>query len=194
MQCKWCGTEFELKHGNQLYCSDECRRKSTNHRLKVNKARKEAGEKLLYHKVCIECGAKFDTDREYTKYCSEECCTNAWRKKNKAKYANLRYGEDKWETRICPHCGKEYRCTKAKKMEYCTFKCLYQHNREQAMEERTCPGCGTVFKPRILSQEYCSKVCMYRSAKRRQRGRERRFLEGVDGVVRKVYEKKKDTK
>ena len=74
-KCEYCGKSFLQKRSNQKYCSDKCRSKINNERLK-NK---------VYEYKCPNCGKEFSSKVKLKEsFCKEEC-------KNEYKYKeNLR--------------------------------------------------------------------------------------------------------
>lgn len=72
--CRHCGKPFVIRHGNQQYCSGECRDAVVMARQRkwekdARKRRQQAG----YVKVCAVCAADFRTSDSRKKYCCEEC-------------------------------------------------------------------------------------------------------------------------
>lgn len=61
-RCAICGKEFEPKHGNIKFCSDECRKK----------AKEKYKNKHLVTNICYSCGRKFKSRRK-RKFCSDKC-------------------------------------------------------------------------------------------------------------------------
>lgn len=65
--CAWCNIEFEARRSNQIYCTSECCKKSTNqkviNRYHENKKRLEGAERL-----CEKCDSKL------SRYNSNKLC------------------------------------------------------------------------------------------------------------------------
>lgn len=78
--CGHCGKQFVISHGNQRYCSTECKYAVQLARQaaygKANGLRKRTLQTL----VCIECGADFKAFRSSQKYCCKECASDGSRK------------------------------------------------------------------------------------------------------------------
>lgn len=100
MICKQCGKEFTPGHGNQKYCSVECRSKSKNlldHQYYNTKKQ----EKTLEIIECEYCHKKFTKNHGNQKYCSIDCQYNAELEKNadyrmKSYHKNKKRGGDKF--------------------------------------------------------------------------------------------------
>ena len=67
-ECKRCGKPFKRIHGQQAYCSKECR-------LIVNRERASANRKTKgsVEKKCECCGKTFVQTGHARKYCTDEC-------------------------------------------------------------------------------------------------------------------------
>lgn len=63
-------------------------------------------------------------------------------------------------SKICQRCGKEFTDRKHPNRKYCSLQCstLQKTKREQ----RTCPGCGTVFYQHNTLQKYCTPECGFK--------------------------------
>ena len=100
MKCKTCGKEFTPSHGNQKYCSIECRSIAKNVLdQQYYNTRKE--EKAVEIMECEYCHTKFIKTHGNQKYCSESCCYNAELEKNadyrmKSYHKNKKRGGDKF--------------------------------------------------------------------------------------------------
>ena len=75
-KCKYCGNEFDAKDNREKYCSDECRKKTSNEYQReykrtnppINKPKKP--KPLI---TCIVCGKEFVASSHNKIYCSNEC-------------------------------------------------------------------------------------------------------------------------
>lgn len=68
--CRWCGQEF-VKHGQNVYCSDECRRE----RARVESRKYSVAKKQLVPRQCKCCGKVFVPEYGNKKrvFCSDKC-------------------------------------------------------------------------------------------------------------------------
>lgn len=100
MICKQCGKEFIPRHGNQKYCSVECRSKAKNvldHQYYNNKKQ----EKILEIIECEYCHTPFTPGHGNQKYCSVNCQYHAELEQNansriKSYHKNKKRGGDKF--------------------------------------------------------------------------------------------------
>ena len=81
LTCKCCGTEFESKRSNTLFCNPNCRAKFY---------RQEAAESRSRECVCENCGTIFTATRKDVKYCCDDCKKEANRKRQKERNAAKR--------------------------------------------------------------------------------------------------------
>lgn len=112
--CRWCGKTFIATHGNQKYCSPECRQQYVED--------KKLGEKQSSEKTCPVCGTVFTVNSSSHKYCSERCQRKAAYAKKKG-IALSRAGE-----KICPVCKTPFITTNAHKI-FCSKRCQRIVNR-----------------------------------------------------------------
>ena len=81
LTCKCCGTEFESKRSNTLFCGPNCRAKFY---------RQEAAKNRSRECVCENCGTTFTATRIDVKYCCDDCKKEANRKRQKERNAAKR--------------------------------------------------------------------------------------------------------
>ena len=100
MKCKVCGKEFQPNHGNQKYCSSECKTIAKNlldHQYYKHKKQ----EKIIELVECEYCHETFIPTHGNQKYCSSNCQYHAELEKNaesrmKSYYRNKKRGGDKF--------------------------------------------------------------------------------------------------
>ena len=168
MKCKICGREFKARHGNQRFCSCECRDESLRRSYRASNAKHKASR---LHKVkCQKCGVEFETTSGRKKYCSEDCATAAKQEQNRA--SNRRHHRKTYEPKPkrlvkCENCGKEFE-TNRDNQRYCSSECYAeQHRRECATKwkqnapvyKKKCLLCGCEFEATDSRRKYCSKEC-----------------------------------
>lgn len=69
-KCKICGREFSATHGNQAFCSAECKAEAEKKRQR-EWYRKKNG--VPDSAVCVICGVQFKPKGPRNKCCSKEC-------------------------------------------------------------------------------------------------------------------------
>jgi hypothetical protein len=168
-KCLFCGEEFEYTNPRQVYCSALCAGRSTAKRY--NQIKKYATEK-----ICPCCNNKFiDIGRKGKKYCSKEC-------RYKMKSVNN-------EIRKCKHCGKEFTITpyvaKKRKAEYCSIVCRNKSIKKGKGHgyqylKLTCLECGKEFKARPGIKGFCSRECVNKNIRKREKwGAERQKIKVI---------------
>jgi len=122
VKCKGCGEEFQPTHGNQKYCSNECR------------LRQYRFNRVSIIKNCKYCGSEFQFDDEGSsrKYCSRECIRKQTNKNQKIyyrdhkEYYNNRYRIKnppyEYKSLICPFCKSKFIQT-YHLQKYCSKEC-----------------------------------------------------------------------
>ena len=100
MICKQCGKEFTPNHGNQKYCSINCRTKAKN-ALDHQYYNTRKQEKTLEIIECEYCHKLFTPVHGNQKYCSTECQYHADLENNadsrmKSDHKNKKRGGDKF--------------------------------------------------------------------------------------------------
>lgn len=187
MICKGCGREFTPTHGNNKYCSVQCRDK---HSGRITYNRGTTG-------TCKECGRPFKKIYGSEQFCSIDCRKIATYRK---KQADRQAQKQPIAPRNCLYCGKEF-TPKRSDTKYCCHECADKHRTQQKYcggltgEERervkrehqrlnqmkaveawkakanakpkpapkyytgTCAVCGKTFTTRNPAQKTCSKQC-----------------------------------
>lgn len=116
MKCKQCGKEFTPTHGNQKYCSVECRSKAKKV-LDQQYYNKKQEEKTLEIAVCGYCKTQFIKNHGNQIYCSEKCQYHAELENNadarmKSYHKNKKRGGDKFwgigSSGLGPHRHEDY--------------------------------------------------------------------------------------
>lgn len=156
--CLYCNKEFEAKTLRKVYCGKTC-------------CNKVSAERTAKTYVCKCCGKEFKPKApDRTKYCSRECAYKDMAAKPKEK-----------KPPNCVICGKQFDGRIDNK--YCSNECYkqyshqayleykqtneYKQNLEKQKEKyipadikiKTCKECGSVFKTRRITAEYCSDKC-----------------------------------
>ena len=178
MRCKYCGQEFVQQHGNQQYCSIECRD------MMSGRCTHRAGTV----KQCEYCGTEFIAVKGSEKFCSAEC-----RRENRSKSEKEQRKElTKTCQCVCVECGKSFESKRDSK--YCSDHCKNKYKydqqitqkwgsktawraemkrrKEAALQKREtksepdrvwyegkCVVCGTEFKTLNPKQKTCCKEC-----------------------------------
>ena len=100
MKCSICGREFIQTHGNQKYCSEECRIEAKQLLdQQYYSLKRESEEPILAE--CEYCHDLFIKQHGNQKYCSDECQYYSTLEKNaeariKSYYKNKKRGGDKF--------------------------------------------------------------------------------------------------
>lgn len=97
-------------------------------------------EATLREKHCVVCGKEFKPKSARQKYCSNLC---------------------KRGTSTCIKCGKEFVRTSNTSGNFCSSECWYSW--EGRIEEKECPVCHTMFRPKNNKQKTCSYECADKS-------------------------------
>ena len=171
MKCKYCGAEFEPAHGNQKYCSVECRTEALRDSKRTSDRdswRRKHNYKPPEKQTCAVCGKEFTPKRkDSVQACSDKCRSRLHTIK---RYCNGLTGEAREEFK---------RESKRKSLEKAA-----QAWKEKAAKEReikppkqrtwytgTCKVCGNEFRTLNPAQVTCSKECGRRYANARKQHR-----------------------
>lgn len=106
-------------------------------------------------RTCRTCGKTFTPKQSHNPgvYCSPEC-RNAPRPPTEY---------------LCHHCGKvfkhRYLPDNPRAPRYCSPNCANLARRKYT--ERTCPICGTQFRPYYSGQKYCAQECKFEAHRRK---------------------------
>lgn len=87
--CRLCGKMFVVKHGNQSYCSEDCRDEVFRQRQRELAAKKS---KVPPVAMCVICGADFKPASTRSRYCCKECAKEGARKNNARLWAEYKKG------------------------------------------------------------------------------------------------------
>lgn len=144
MKCKYCGAEFEPAHGNQKYCSIECRTEALRDSKRASGReswRRTHNYKPHEKQTCAVCGKEFTPKRkDSVQACSDKCRS---RLRTIKRYCNGLTGEAReeykrqqrqartnpkppkvytWYTGTCKVCGNEFRTLNPKQVT-CSKEC-----------------------------------------------------------------------
>ena len=110
-KCKYCGEEFEAKDNREKYCSDECRKKTSNEYQREYKRKNPPIPKKIpvRERVCQnpECGKIFLTSRHNKIYCCDEC-KKACQREQQASYRLRRKNPQPEAEKIYPSRGIDW--------------------------------------------------------------------------------------
>jgi hypothetical protein len=131
--CPCCGTSFELRHPNQIYCRPECqvraqkKRSKKKEREKVKARNLEA--RLANPKRCSTCGCQFIPLSNSSKYCGDGC--RPWLKPPKPKKEKALRLTERW--RPCLQCGQEF--FSRRPIQICSDECRRQRGKEYQLKK-----------------------------------------------------------
>lgn len=104
--CAWCGKEFDERHYNQKFCSDDCASQAKAKRT-LDYYHQKATNKPKKMRKCIVCGEEFEVKQGGRKVCSDKCrAINDSRRASKHYYAHKEV-----VIKTCVICGKEFEVT-----------------------------------------------------------------------------------
>lgn len=152
--CAVCGKKFE-RHYNEIYCSEECRKKALINYHKTYKRTKSEVSKSTA--ICKICGKEFTPKNSRQIYCSDECRLKVAQKLR----ANIYQRKHIVQYVICPICGKKFPQTKYF-MKYCSDECrniAKQQKTKPEYIEKNCVICGKLFLTKSRSTLCCSDKC-----------------------------------
>ena len=186
-KCEWCGSEFTTARSKKIYCSHECFEKA--------KAKKRKDKTPEVVRECRLCKKEFTVSRDNRKFCSKECAAEFTHintvHQHSRQYAQRRLANNVSTVKVvCSWCDKPFSRPKGSKFKYCCAECKRlarydMHNagymrRKLGVElekispkkwvkvETTCPVCGGSFVPKNSRNRYCSHVCGWIAAQKRQ--------------------------
>ena len=136
MTCEMCGQKFIARyHGNNRFCSDQCRQKAR--RIECREIR-----------ICAFCGKPFEIENyEKVTHCSVSCVQKDRRKNS-------------YEEIICPVCGKKFTAMKHLHQKYCSKECAHKFLAAQGHVTRHCLNCGKAFDSlKSKNKKFCSRKC-----------------------------------
>lgn len=157
-KCKNCGKEFNKRHKNHLFCSQECK---FQYHYYV-----EPNYKTL---TCDNCGKEFQTKQTRfgkNNFCCHKCSVEFWSKEHSI-------------TKQCEICGKDFTVRKSlDRQRFCSIQCqskwqsiyrvgensaTYDHSVSKEERTVTCRHCGKKFIPNTkyysVRRAYCSAEC-----------------------------------
>ena len=86
--CAYCNKAFWIDEKGKTnmkrkYCSQECASDMENERKRERRKRAKAGEKVEFHRECLQCGTKFKTVAYQKVYCCVVCKDKAQSERQK---------------------------------------------------------------------------------------------------------------
>ncbi len=186
--CEFCSTLFTPNSRNQWFCSEDCRRKSTNTNnievlkneakvyQEIHKARVFSKDKKK-EKKCVICEAPFMPSNNRHIYCSKKC-----QKKANEQRREHRIENKKKEFQTCEVCQTVFSPIN-RNHKFCSEQCRIkkrnkiqkergrryreQYKKFKQIKARNCKFCGARFVSKIQNQIYCSEKCQKKAYRER---------------------------
>lgn len=171
LKCKHCGSEFEQTHGNQKYCSVECRTEELRESQRISNReswRRTHNYEPPEKRTCAVCGKEFTPKRkDGVQACSDKCRS---RLRTIKRYCNGLTGEAREA-----HKRESNRKNREKAVQAWKEKAEKERQNKPPKEYTwytgTCKVCGNEFRTMNPAQVTCSKECgkRYSNARKQRR-------------------------